>query len=95
MLFSDYSENNSGKLSQGPGIKKASIANKVLADSAVKTLFPELHSHMFHTTVEDVHLLVKKASSMYCKNQDTPLGKKGKRNLERKDTSSTKDVQVD
>jgi hypothetical protein len=58
----------SGKLPQGHGIT-AAIVIQVLEYSAGKTLFPDLHNHMFETTVEDnhVHLLVKMASSLYCK----------------------------
>jgi len=58
----------SGKLPQGHGLTSA-ITNQVLMYSADKVLFPELHFHMFETTVEDnhVHVLVKMASSIYCK----------------------------
>ncbi|KAK7879527.1 hypothetical protein WMY93_033764 [Mugilogobius chulae] len=56
----------SGKLPQGHGLS-AAIGNEVLRYSEDKTLFPELHSHMFDTTVEDnhVHLMVKMAASFY------------------------------
>ncbi|KAJ4922468.1 hypothetical protein JOQ06_019563 [Pogonophryne albipinna] len=58
----------SGKLPQGHGLTSA-ITNQVLMYSADKVLFPELYFHMFETTVEDnhVHVLVKMASSIYCK----------------------------
>ena len=57
-----------GKPPQGTGVTLA-IVTQVLSDSADKNLFPQLHNHMFETSVEDnhVHLLVKMASSWYCK----------------------------
>ncbi|KAJ8380408.1 hypothetical protein SKAU_G00011860 [Synaphobranchus kaupii] len=59
---------NGGKPPQGSGVTLA-VVTQVLADCAEKNLFPGLHNHMFDTCVEanHVHILVKMASSWFCK----------------------------
>ncbi|KAJ8334003.1 hypothetical protein SKAU_G00413220 [Synaphobranchus kaupii] len=59
---------NGGKPPQGSGVTLA-VVIQVLADCAEKNLFPGLHNHMFDTCVEanHVHILVKMASSWFCK----------------------------
>ncbi|KAG7453457.1 DNA transposase THAP9 [Solea senegalensis] len=56
----------------------STVSHQVLRYSSGKTLFPQLHRHMFETTVEDnhVHYLVKMASSIYCTMRMNHLAKK-------------------
>ena len=71
-----------GKLPQGHGTTSA-IVTQVLEYSAGKTWFPELHDHMFETTVEDnhIHLLVKMASSLYCEIRMNRLARRATESL--------------
>ena len=65
-----------GKLPQGLGIS-AALASSVPNNCTRHNLFPELHNHQFHTTVDDnhVHSLVKLVSSCYCKIKLFHMGK--------------------
>jgi len=55
-----------GKLPQGFGIA-AALSSSVLHNCAKLNVFPELHDHQFHTTVDDnhEHSLIKLAASCY------------------------------
>ena len=66
--FQRLLKTNEGKVPQGRGLT-AAIVTQVLSDCSEKNLFPQLHSHMFDMCVEanHVHVLVKMASSWYCK----------------------------
>lgn len=66
-----------GKLPQGFGVTP-SVVRDVLSDCVDRNLFPELHNHMFDTSVEEnhLHLLVKVAASWYCKIRMHHLGKR-------------------
>uniref|UniRef100_A0A8C5BZB7 THAP-type domain-containing protein n=1 Tax=Gadus morhua TaxID=8049 RepID=A0A8C5BZB7_GADMO len=80
--FQGILRTTSGKLPQCNVITSA-IVTQVLEYSAGKTLFPQLHNHMFETTVDDnhVHILVKMASSLYCKLRMNHLAKRATESL--------------
>jgi len=65
-----------GKLPQGFGIA-AALSSSVLHNCAKLNVFPELHDHQFHTTVDDnhEHSLIKLAASCYSRIKLFHLGK--------------------